>query len=638
MLENINSRRVNWRANLTLVVAITALTSACTILPGLESSPTRPPGVTAAMKLSQQGNHSAASQQYVQLADTASGSQQQRYILLAARERLLADDLKAAERLINAAGSPVANANLPLWAKVLASIRIAEDKPREALEVLNKVTATADRQEAIGILKLRAETLFNLNRLQAAVATFVKREALLQNRADIYTNHELIWNNLERSTAPIVSQSIESATNPVVAGWLELGQIGEQKRGSANRFRSQLIQWQESHPQHPANANLLPKLLDQLVALSNYPANVAVLLPLSGKQKVIGETIRDGYLTALYSLSEVNARPVIRFYDTAQSSAIAAYDLAVNNGAEFIVDPLLKSEVNAIVDRIDTVPTLALNFAIEDKKAPELLYQFALAPEDEARSVARRAVAEGWFNAVALVPQNSWGTRVYDAFQQELIEQGGQVLAANAYQDDTPDFSDTIRNVLLLDESQARRDRLAANLDEQLEYEPRRRTDVDFIFIGAKPKNAKSLRPQLRFHYAGNLPTFATSDIYIPGAKGNSDLDGIIFPDVPWLINPTAAVAKQQVALKKFWGANADRRARFFALGYDAYQLSAALNGRSGRFKLQLSGMTGDIEMDRNGQLHRVLDFARIKGGKPQLVAEPETEPMPISILTLPTD
>ncbi len=638
MLENINSRRVNWRANLTLVIAITALTSACTILPGLESSPTRPPGVTAAMKLSQQGNHSAASQQYVQLADTASGSQQQRYILLAARERLLADDLKAAERLINAAGSPVANANLPLWAKVLASIRIAEDKPREALEVLNKVTATANRQEAIGILKLRAETLFNLNRLQAAVATLVKRETLLQNRADIYTNHELIWDNLERSTAPIVSQSIESATNPVVAGWLELGQIGEQKRGSANRFRSQLIQWQESHPQHPANANLLPKLLDQLVALSNYPANVAVLLPLSGKQKVIGETIRDGYLTALYSLSEVNARPVIRFYDTAQSSAIAAYDLAVNNGAEFIVGPLLKSEVNAIVDRIDTVPTLALNFAIEDKKAPELLYQFALAPEDEARSVARRAVAEGWFNAVALVPQNSWGTRVYDAFQQELIEQGGQVLAAKAYQDDTPDFSDTIRNVLLLDESEARRNRLAANLDEQLEYEPRRRTDVDFIFIGANAPTAKLLRPQLRFHYAGNLPTFATSSIYIPGSEDNSELDGIIFPDVPWLINPTAAVAEQQVALKKFWGANADQRARFFALGYDAYQLSAALNGRSGRFKLQLSGMTGDIEMDRNGQLHRVLDFARIKGGKPQLVAEPETEPMPISILTLPTD
>jgi len=638
MLENINSRRVNWRANLPLVVAITALTSACTVLPSLENSPTRPPGVTAAMKLSQQGNYSAASQQYVQLADTASGSQQQRYILLAARERFLADDLKAAERLINAAGSPVANANLPLWAKVLASIRIAEDKPREALEVLNKVTATADRQEAIGILKLRAETLFNLNRLQAAVATFVKREALLQNRADIYTNHELIWDNLERSTAPIVSQSIESATNPVVAGWLELGQIGEQKRGSANRFRSQLIQWQESHPQHPANANLLPKLLDQLVALSNYPANVAVLLPLSGKQKVIGETIRDGYLTALYSLSEVNARPIIRFYDTAKSSAIAAYDLAVNNGAEFIVGPLLKPEVNAIADRIDTVPTLALNFAIEDKKAPALLYQFALAPEDEARSVARRAVAEGWFNAVALVPQNSWGTRVYNAFQQELIEQGGQVLAAKAYQDDTPDFSDTIRNVLLLDESEARRDRLAANLDEQLEYEPRRRTDVDFIFIGAKAKNAKSLRPQLRFHYAGNLPTFATSDIYIPGLEDNSDLDGIIFPDVPWLINPTAAIAEQQVTLKKFWGANADKLARYFALGYDAYQLSAALNGRSGRFKLEISGMTGDIEMDRNGQLHRDLDFARIKGGKPQLVAEPKTELMPISILTLPTN
>ena len=40
-------------------------------------------------------------------------------------------------------------------------------------------------------------------------------------------------------------------------------------------------------------------------------------------------------------------------------------------------------------------PILALNFLPADRPAPEGFYQFALSPEDEARQVARRMVAEG---------------------------------------------------------------------------------------------------------------------------------------------------------------------------------------------------------------------------------------------------
>ncbi len=635
---------VRYRANVVGILLSALVISACETLPGLERRPTQPPGVQAAIDLSEQGDHDAASQQYVQLANSASGPQRQRYFLFAARELYLGNDLFGAEELIKTAGSPVDNSNLPLWAEVVASIRLAQQEPAAALEALNRVTETTDRKMAARILKLRATALFELDRLQAAVATLVRREALLRNRDDIYANHQFIWTNLERSAKPIENQSIQSATDPIVAGWLELGQIAERERGSIGQLKAQFLQWQQTHPDHPANANLIPDLLDQLSALSNYPANVALLLPLSGKQKLIGEAIRDGYLTALYSLTETNARPVIRFYDTAISSATDAYNLAVSNGAVFVVGPLLKDNVISIASQMGDVTTLALNFATGEAEAPANLYQFALAPEDEARAVARRAVAEGWNNAVALVPDNTWGQRVFQAFQRELQSQGGQVLTAKAYPGDTPDYSPVIRNVLLLDESESRRDRLAANLGKQLEYEPRRRDDVDFIFMAANAPTAKLLRPQLRFHYASNLPTFATSAAYMPGSDNNAELNGIIFPDAPWLINPTSAVIEHQESLQQLWGTTVQRRARFFALGYDAYQLTALLNGRSGRFEINLEGMTGDIFMDQNGYLRRELDFARIKNGEPQLLDDPAevkaelTQPAPsrspITIIT----
>jgi outer membrane PBP1 activator LpoA protein len=606
-----------------LVAALVILVTGCATGPGFDSTPPQPEGVQRAMALAERGDHIAASNQYEQLASTATGDQRQRYLLFAARELYLANELKQAERKIDAAGSPIANSNLPLWAEVIASVRLAQDDPEAALIALNRVTRAPTREGAIRILELRGDALFRLGREQAAVATLVRREGLLQSTAERYRNHLLIWENLERAADPITDLSIESATDPVVAGWLALAQVTQQQRGSIDRLQLGLLQWQETNPDHPANRDVLPEILSDLEALSNYPANVAVLLPLSGKQKVLGETIRDGYLAALYTLSEANARPDIRFYDTAKTSASAAYDLAVNNGAAFIVGPLLKEEVNAIVSKVTNVSTLALNYASEGQEFSPLLYQFALAPEDEARSVARRAVAEGWINAVALAPNNSWGQRVYAAFQDELSQLGGQVLEAQAYPTDSPDYSPAIMNALLLDESEARHKRLAANLGKQLEFEPRRRADVDFIFMAANAPTAKLIRPQLKFHYAGDVPTFTTSAAYIPGAEDNTELNGMIFPDAPWLINPTAAIAEQQDTLRQLWGSNVDQRGRFFALGYDAYQLTALLNGRSGRFNLALDGVTGTIMMDRDGQLHRDLDFARFSNGAPQLLAEP---------------
>ena len=168
---------------------------------------------------------------------------------------------------------------------------------------------------------------------------------------------------------------------------------------------------------------------------------------------------------------------------------------------------------------------------------------------------------------------------------------------------------------MLLDESIARRDRLAANLRKKLEFEPRRRQDVDFIFVASRPKSAKAIKPALRFHYAGDIPTYATSAVYQPGTTDNTDLNGILFPDIPWLLEPTQNVADHRAALLRHWGPGAERRARFYAMGYDSYHLSAMLHNRSGRNSLDMNGMTGTLTVDSDGVLHRGLKWARIERG-----------------------
>jgi outer membrane PBP1 activator LpoA protein len=604
-----------WRI-LTLLAIL--LTAACTTVP------TGPQEESAgnAQLMSNRGDHVSASREYLDLALKSAGDQRQRYLIFAAGELYLANDLDGTEKILNRLGPDIADKNLGIWAEVTALLKRARNDPEAALAALNKVTSTDNKSSAARILLLRGESLFQLNQPVTAVTTLLNRENLLNRSAAIDANRTLIWSGLQTTGAYIQPDAIAAAQDPVLAGWLQLGYIAYTNRSSLSNLAKGLEEWQVQNPDHPATGKLLDDVLANMGALSIYPNRVALLLPLSGPQQALGEAIRDGYLAAHFALGDDTQRPEILIYDTARNGATNAYQQAMLNGTDFFVGPLLKNEIAEIAAVADGTTILTLNYAADDLTTPAGLYQFALAPEDEARGVADRATSEGMFNAVALVPDNKWGERVLEAFRLELEKRGGKLLAAQGYPTDTPDFSQSIREILLLDESYARRDRLAANIGKPLEFEPRRRQDVDLIFLGANTVAAKLLKPQLGFHYAGELPTFATSAIYQPGSTNNQDLNGIIFPDIPWLLEPSQSVRESQLALKQYWGAGGTTRARFYAMGYDAYYLTGMLNGRSGNSNMTVNGMTGTLYMENNGQLHRKLRWARMERGKPRVLPE----------------
>src|SRR5690606_34191445 len=91
------------------------------------------------------------------------------------------------------------------------------------------------------------------------------------------------------------------------------------------------------------------------------PVKMAVLLPLSGNMATAGASVRDGLLAGYYA--ESRRRPQIDFIDThgTAAGANAAYDRAVASGADFVVGPLGRDEVDALFHRELQMPLLALN-------------------------------------------------------------------------------------------------------------------------------------------------------------------------------------------------------------------------------------------------------------------------------------
>ena len=265
---------------------------------------------------------------------------------------------------------------------------------------------------------------------------------------------------------------------------------------------------------------------------------------------------------------------------------------------------------------------LLLNAIVGAAPPGNALYQFALSPEEEARR-SPAVVADGNRAGVALVPGGEWGQRVLAAFSQELNAAGGQLLDTASYDPGSTDYAAAITKVLRINESEARDKRLESVLGTKLTFQPRRRGDVGFIFSPGEAQVERLLRPQLKFYFAGDVPTYATADAFEPNVNANQDLDGLIFPGAPWLLGG-ALVDGVREATNAAWPSGGPQRNILFAFGFDAARLAAALRSLPAQSdnitSLGVDGLTGHLTISADGHVLRDLKWAQIVNGEPRLL------------------
>ena len=347
--------------------------------------------------------------------------------------------------------------------------------------------------------------------------------------------------------------------------------------------------------------------------------HLALLLPITGRASGAAISVRDGFMTAYYQ-APAGERPRVRIYDTGTQSVADALTQATSAGADFIVGPLTREEVTAAADFPGPRgPLLALNFLAAEHPPPPRFYQYALSPEDEARLAARRVLEDHHRRGVALVPSGDWGARVLAAFKQELQAGGGELLGTGTIESGRTDYSATITEVLGISESVARNRRLESTLGTKLQFEPRRRNDIEFIFAPAQANLERLLRPQLRFHYAGDIPTYATSDAFEPDVRANEDLDGLMFPDMPWMLGGDLADAVHAAA-RDAWPSGGPYRGRLFAFGFDAFRLAQALRYVGVGGSVSVEGLTGRLSLDAERRVRREIGWAQLHGGEVRLL------------------
>ena len=556
-----------------------------------------------AQHLGQEGKHADAAQAYAELA-ALEPANHDNYELLSAEQWLAAGNVAAAKQAF-AAVSAEARARMPTARALVSSeIAYAENDGARAIHELDQIAVPTSGDQAQNYWWIRGRSAFLTGHPVEGTRALVERERCLRDPASLSANRAELFNRIRSAAERGQPLSAPAKTDPIVVGWLELGPVAAGLARDPMRASAALANWRRLYPQHPANDSVLAMASTQIAAATEFPDQIALLLPLSGRAEAAGVAVRDGFIAA-YLEQDPATRPRLKVYDVAAESVSAAYTQAMTEGAGFVVGPLTKEDVAAMVPLSGArTPVLALNFLGDSMTPPQNLYQFALSPEDEARLVARRVVADGRLKGVAIVAGSEWGKRVAAAFADELSHLGGTVLDSQHFEASQVDFSDIIKQVLQV---------------HAVKGEPStHRTDAAFVFVAAGSAGvARQILPQLKFHYAGDVPVYSTSDSFEPDPSANSDLEGMLFPDMPWMVAKDPVTAQIRDAVRAAWPARTARRDRLYAFGFDAYRLMPTLRGKSAADTGEIPGVTGKLHLDEHNRIRRELDWAQIRNGEP---------------------
>jgi uncharacterized protein len=563
--------------------------------------------------------------QYLSMAAAAPSPQAEAYMLRASALALENSDSDNAAAIM--AGIEAAE-RLPLPLQVTLGLQRAEvamlrDDPQGAITHLNGAPFERldelDLADRLRLLSFRTAVYLAQEQYLAAAREHTRMAPLL-GAAERIDNNNRIWQILSSAPTGALAAQSRLVDSYELRGWMELVNVVNNSRSNMEQQVRAVTQWQDRWNQHSAASQLPDALAFAAELLNNRPAHIALLLPLAD---AAGRAVSEGFMAAYYDAVNQNQQvPQVTVFDTSNVTDIMPmYRSAAEIGADMIIGPLRKDSVRQLQAQLELpVPTLALNYGDEGRLNPSGLYQFGLAPEDEIAQAARMAWAAGHRFAAVLTPAGEEYRRIQETFISSWQALGGEVVAAASF-GSVATYSDIIRRMMSIDQSEARAASLRNVLPRSnIQFTPRRRQDIDFVFILANPAEGRQLKPTMAFHFAGDVPVYAMPTIYDGGASatGNRDLNGIYFLDAPWILTNTDPLKSQTYNV---WSDASGPVQRLRAMGIDSFRLHTRVAQLANFPGVKVTGATGTLSMRSDGTITRELTGAQFVNGEVTLLA-----------------
>jgi outer membrane PBP1 activator LpoA protein len=586
------------------------------------------------------GDFEGAAQIYQRLAENSDDADYFR--LLAADAELRAGDERVARVLLGAIDpNELESLDQYRYALLRARVELNEGRAKEAmarLEAINYGALTTPLRAHYHTL--RASAYNQMGNMLESARERVFYGQFVSNPEALQRNDEFIYDALRRLPEKVLT-GLQPMTSGTLGGWMAL--VTALRAPAADRDRA-IKAWRASHYGHPAGGEFLDKLLHVKpkeaevapakpaepppeapkpppVAETPPPAAepaqtpppppappktfIGVMLPLSGSYAPAGLALREG-MTAAAAADADPAKPELRFVDTQGGDVAAIYRQFAQDGARFVIGPLLKEEVSALGKNAAElpVPILALNQVTDVKR--DSFYQFALTPEQEVEQAAGSAWFDGLQNAMVLAPQTPLGQRLINHFSGYWKSLGGKIAGIKTYQPGAADYAGPVRELL-------GKFAVQPGQPEGSAPPPAPAATGEFVFLVADARDARLLRPYLEFEESTPIPVYATSQVFDGAAAEprNQDLNGVIFCDAPWLLNDQDSGPTSSQALREKMKTIPENYLRLLPMGLDAYGLIPQLEQLRQGGQNRYNGAVGALTVRDGNRIQRQLHCAK---------------------------
>ncbi|WP_435275911.1 penicillin-binding protein activator [Psychrobium sp. nBUS_13] len=590
------------------------------ILWGCGSTPsTKNPKATNAISL---GQATQTHDYYADKAIKSSGIQQQAYYLLALRSALNNGQLDAADNYLGLLPSnSMLNDDHRLELQLLQSLRFAyADDLSLAIATLSPSSSwQVSENRLVTLYQQRANFLTQNQQPALAANDLIDALSLAQEESLKATLRQTIWQEYQLLPIEELESLLTTATSIEQSGWLALAIIGKNALQSPESLQQQLMQWGTQYPTH-ALSNHIP---ERLVAAANVipytPKKISVILPLSGRYERIGQAVQNGILS---NLMAQNSEQEIQLIDSHDVGAVAAYQQAIDTESEFIIGPLLKSNVEQVVAIESTIPTLFLNTPRDASAAPNQFF-FSLDKESEALQGAKYIYQLGKTHPVVVAPDNVRGHQISALFSQQWQELhegdfGAEDVEVIFFKKDS-ELKATIERLFETDKSQKRINTIRYLVGNKMEAETHSRRDIDAVYLVANPKQTSMLMPSVEVTvsaYANQVPVFVGSsgNAYRMTDSGLTHLNQLTISEIPWLLSTDNELSPSKI--KRLWPKMKQSQLRLFAMGHDAYGLIERLAQMRLFPEYRLQGLSGQLNLDEQSKIHREMSWAQFQRGR----------------------
>jgi len=586
-----------------LSLGLALLAAGCTIDPvkdarrALEGVPAAPLAEARAKR--EAGDYARAAELYLDLAEAQPAPAKQQLELNAADALLRAGETTEASRVLTGIDRGRLSQSQREMALLLeADVALQRGRAAEAIGKLDRVSKNVLPPDLKVHYYGTLAAAYRLNKQPIRAAESLDDlDRLLKDDPAARMDNQV---SLLFTLATLGRSGLEQAardTRGRMRGWVELAEVFSGHGAPGPQIDAELRKWRAGNGGHPAMNGLSRAYFTTLAGGYAADTEVLVLLPRGGRFGVAGDAVRDG-IEAAYTADASGNRPALDY----RASGGGRYDAGVDAGADLVVGPLMKDEVGALAGRSSLpVPTLALNRA--GSGSTDNLYQFSLAPEDEAINAANYAWASGLRSAAMLYPQGPWGDRMADAFRTQWRSLGGRFAGQKAYRTGDATYDGDVAGLLA-------------------------GGSADAVFLVASGADVERLWTSLQVADA-RLPVVATSHVYDGDFNPTRDtaLSGLYFVDIPWLLDLERSDALSRKALRDKLPNASGPLARLYAMGIDAYRLAPRINEMGSNPGTFFPGETGGLNVDALGQVRRQLTLARFTGSGPEVRQRIEAPP-----------